>query len=94
MPRSDWRLSLQTGEFSIGTSGEYSSGTHKQNMQRFYRLSLQPDLFGGCSLIREWGRLGSGGRVRRDGFESEGQAVSALVALSAAKTRRGYMRAG
>jgi len=63
------------------------------NMQRFYRLSLQPDLFGGCSLIREWGRMGSGGRVRRDGFESEGQAVSALVALSAAKTRRGYVRA-
>jgi len=26
----------------------------EQNMQRFYRLSLQPDLFGGCSLIREW----------------------------------------
>lgn len=65
----------------------------ERNMQRFYRLCLQPDLFGGCTLIREWGRMGSGGRVRRDGFASEGEAVSALVALSVAKTRRGYMRA-
>jgi len=58
-----------------------------------FPTALQPDLFGGCSLIREWGRMGSGGRVRRDGFESEGQAMSALVALSAAKTHRGYVRA-
>jgi len=64
----------------------------EQNMQRFYRLCLQPDLFGGCTLIREWGRIGSGGRVRHDVFASEGQAVSALVAMSAAKTRRGYTR--
>jgi len=64
----------------------------EQNMQRFYRLSLQPDLFGGCSLVREWGRIGAGGRLRQDGYDSEGKAVSALVALSAAKTRRGYVR--
>jgi len=24
-----------------------------QNMRRFYRLCLQPDLFGGCTLIKE-----------------------------------------
>jgi len=65
----------------------------ERNMQRFYRVSLQTDLFGGCTLIREWGRMGSGGRVRQDGFENEEQAVSALVALSAAKIRRGYVRA-
>jgi len=38
----------------------------EQSMNRFYRASLQPDLFGGCSLIREWGRIGSGGRLRCD----------------------------
>jgi len=60
-------------------------------MNRFYRLSLQPDLFGGCTLIREWGRIGSGGRVRYDGFASEGQAVSALISMSQTKNRRGYV---
>ena len=27
------------------------------NMRRFYRMSVQPDLFGGVSLVREWGRV-------------------------------------
>jgi len=62
----------------------------EQSMNRFYRASLQPDLFGGCSLIREWGRIGSGGRLRCDDFASEGHAVSALISISQAKIRRGY----
>ena len=62
----------------------------EQSMSRFYRAYLQPDLFGGCSLIREWGRIGSGGRLRCDDFPSEGQAVSALISISQAKVRRGY----
>jgi hypothetical protein len=36
-----------------------------QNQARFYRLAIWPDLFGGVSLVREYGRLGhSGGRLR------------------------------
>jgi len=61
-----------------------------RNMRRFYRLGLQPDLFGGCTLIREWGRIGSGGRIRWDAFSSEGQAIDALLALARQKARRGY----
>jgi len=61
-----------------------------QNMSRFYRASLQPDLFGGCTLIREWGRIGSGGRIRCDDFPSESQAISALITISQAKMQRGY----
>lgn len=64
----------------------------EQNMHRFYRLCLQPDLFGGYTLVREWGRIGSGGRVHQDRFDSEGQAVSALMTLSETKARRGYIR--
>jgi predicted DNA-binding WGR domain protein len=30
-----------------------------KNMRRFYRLDVQPDLFGQWCLIREWGRIGS-----------------------------------
>jgi predicted DNA-binding WGR domain protein len=65
-----------------------------QNMRRFYRLGLQPDLFGGCTLIREWGRIGSGGRMRCDNHPSEGQAVSALIAMAKAKAKRGYASIG
>ena len=34
-----------------------------RNMRRFYALDLQPDLFGGCTLVHEWGRIGLAGRV-------------------------------
>jgi predicted DNA-binding WGR domain protein len=26
-----------------------------RNMRRFYRLDMQPDLFGGVLLVRQWG---------------------------------------
>ena len=29
-----------------------------RNMRRFYRLDVQPDLFGGVLLVKEWGRIG------------------------------------
>ena len=61
-----------------------------QNMRCFYRMVVQRDLFGGASLIREWGRIGTAGRQRIDTFVDEGRAVSALMALSQQKRRRGY----
>ena len=57
---------------------------------RFYRLALWPDLFGGVSLAREWGRLGQPGKLRLDPFESAEEAGRALERLSRAKRRRGY----
>jgi predicted DNA-binding WGR domain protein len=35
-----------------------------KNMRRFYRLDVQPDLFGQWCFIREWGRIGRAGQVR------------------------------
>ncbi|MBB1251750.1 WGR domain-containing protein [Rhizobium sp. G21] len=35
-----------------------------RNMARFYTMSVQPTLFGECSVVREWGRIGTGGQVR------------------------------
>lgn len=61
-----------------------------QNMNRFYHMTVQRDLFGGASLIRVWGRIGTAGRLRIDTFVDEGRAVSALMALSQQKRRRGY----
>jgi predicted DNA-binding WGR domain protein len=28
-----------------------------RNMCRFYRLDVQPDLFGGFLLLKQWGRI-------------------------------------
>ena len=35
-----------------------------RNMCRFYRLDVQPDLFGGFAFVKEWGRIGARGRSR------------------------------
>lgn len=64
-----------------------------QNMRRFYRLRLQPDLFGGVSLLREWGRIGTAGRIMMDRYEDAGQAADALLDLYRSKCKRGYQLA-
>ena len=61
-----------------------------RNMCRFYRLSVQRDLFGRASLIRVWGRIGSRGRQMIDAHTDEGVAINALMTLAAEKRRRGY----
>jgi hypothetical protein len=35
-----------------------------QNMARFYKLDVQPTLFGEWALVCEWGRIGQDGTVR------------------------------
>ncbi|WP_120631489.1 WGR domain-containing protein [Ruegeria sp. EL01] len=60
------------------------------NMYRFYRLRLLPDLFGGVSLLREWGRIGTQGQHRIDCFVDAGSAADAMIALFRAKQKRGY----
>ena len=62
----------------------------EKNMRRFYRMRVQPDLFGGCSLIREWGRIGTNGRQLVERFKDEGQAIDALAKIMRSKHRRGY----
>ncbi|WFE77180.1 WGR domain-containing protein [Roseinatronobacter sp. S2] len=62
-----------------------------RNMRRFYRMSIQPDLFGGASLVREWGRIGYRGQMMSELHADEGQAVTALIKLARVKQRRGYV---
>ncbi len=61
-----------------------------ENVNRFYRMTVQLDLFGGACLIREWGRIGSPGHIRMDHFADEGQAITALIELARVKRKRGY----
>jgi predicted DNA-binding WGR domain protein len=65
-----------------------------RNMARFYRLDVQPDLFGQWTLWREWGRIGRGGQVRMDTFATADQAATALDKMRRAKVRRGYQAHG
>lgn len=62
-----------------------------RNMRRFYRLSVQRDLFGRTSLLREWGRIGFRGQMMVETHPDEGKAITALMKLTATKKRRGYV---
>lgn len=61
-----------------------------KRMHRFYRLDLQPDLFGQWCLMREWGRIGSTGQTRTVPFPSPQEAQASLDSQRRAKERRGY----
>ena len=61
-----------------------------RNRRRFYALSVQRNLFGEWVLVREWGRIGRGGRIKAQPFSSAGPALDALRELARQKTRRGY----
>jgi predicted DNA-binding WGR domain protein len=60
------------------------------NEERFYRLEIQPDLFGRTILVRRWGRVGTSGSKRLDHHPDAGAALNALAQLVRNKRRRGY----
>jgi predicted DNA-binding WGR domain protein len=61
-----------------------------KNQARFYNMVMLPNLFGEWTLYREWGRIGQGGQVRMEWFDSEDEAKGVLTALETAKRRRSY----
>ncbi|MBZ9798741.1 WGR domain-containing protein [Mesorhizobium sp. ES1-4] len=62
-----------------------------RNMARFYSLSIQPTLFGGASLIRNWGRIGTNGQIKVETFDEPQEIDDAFIRLERAKRRRGYV---
>ncbi|WP_176086554.1 WGR domain-containing protein [Martelella sp. HB161492] len=63
-----------------------------RRMRRFYRVTVEPTLFGEWALVREWGRIGSSGGQRLERCFSDTTAVAAALAtITAAKQRRGYV---
>jgi predicted DNA-binding WGR domain protein len=63
---------------------------HEKSMHRFYALTVHPDLISGWTLQREWGRIGSPGRVVIEPFGDEHEAQKAGAEITAARRRRGY----
>ena len=61
-----------------------------RNMARFYALDVQPDLFGGFAVVKEWGRIGGRGRVIGEWHLTEALAAAALQRQAGRKRRRGY----
>ncbi|MGO9047528.1 MAG: WGR domain-containing protein [Xanthobacteraceae bacterium] len=60
-----------------------------RHMRRFYRLDVQPDLFGGVLLVKEWGRIGARGRIVDESYDSEALAAAAMQRQAERKRRRG-----
>jgi len=61
-----------------------------RSMNRFYALAVHRDLISGWTLQREWGRVGSPGRVVIEPFPNERDAAKAGAVIEAVKRRRGY----
>lgn len=61
-----------------------------QNMRRFYMLAIQPALFGGASVIRNWGRIGTSGQSMMETYDSADDAETASMRLERSKRKRGY----
>lgn len=60
------------------------------NARRYYAIEIAPTLFGGWSVVREWGRIGASCRRRIDLCDELGEAAAQARALVKAKRARGY----
>lgn len=65
-----------------------------RNMRRFYMLTIQRTLFGGASVIRNWGRIGTNGQSMMETFDSDDAATNAFSRLERTKRRKGYRDSG
>jgi predicted DNA-binding WGR domain protein len=61
-----------------------------RRMHRYYRLTVEPNLFGEWSLVREWGRVGQPSRRKIDLHATEHDAQAAMMRKEHEKRRRGY----
>jgi predicted DNA-binding WGR domain protein len=62
----------------------------EQGIRRFYSLMIERDLFGTIRLVRNWGRIGTGGQEMVEVYATDIEAGQALEAVARSKRRRGY----
>lgn len=63
-----------------------------RRQDRFYRTVVWADLFGGVSLVREFGKMGRPGQMRLDAHGDPDSARKRMARLIREKERRGYRR--
>ena len=87
------------GDFAIGQSRLVTEQAQdiylrridpSRNMARYYVLSIQPTLFGGSSVVREWGRIGTRGQCKVELHDDLQQAEQVKTSIERSKLRRGY----
>jgi predicted DNA-binding WGR domain protein len=61
-----------------------------KNLHRFYVVRLAPTLFGGWTLLCEWGRSGSPGTVRQTSFDRIEDAQQAEARAIKRRLQHGY----
>ena len=61
-----------------------------QNMHRFYRIHVTPGIFDDWLLVREWGRIGSPGMVRKECYPTRETTVNASQSIVRKKLKKGY----
>ena len=57
---------------------------------RFYQIYLEQDLLQGWMLTKEWGHVGTSGRVTHEHFANHEEAQHALESSRATQLKRGY----
>jgi len=62
----------------------------QKNERRFYTVTITSDLFGQVVLLRNWGRVSTGGRLRWDLYPDISTAEASLRDLARRKRQRGY----
>lgn len=61
-----------------------------RKLHRFYVVYIGPTLFGGWTLWREWGRIGSPGTVRTTSFDGYDEAQKAEQQIIHRRLSHGY----
>lgn len=62
----------------------------RRNIARFYKLDIQPTLFGEWSIVGEWGRIGLAPTVRTETVSSRGVADLAVAMRWTKELKKGY----
>ena len=57
---------------------------------RYYQIMVQEDLLEGWTLIREWGRQGAPGRIKKDHFNTLEETLNACIKVRDTQLGKGY----
>lgn len=57
---------------------------------RYYHLHLEPDMFEGWLLTKEWGNQGSPGRIQKKHFSNIEDAENAMMESRDTQVKKGY----